>query len=245
VRDLDRYQSDYVASYGFERHMVRYRRRQVLSCIMEFPHRRILEVGCGLDSLVQYMDGWETFDIVEPAGTFAERARALTGTAGAFTVHEATLEQAAPTLSGRPFDFIVVSSLIHEVAAPLDLLRAARSLCQGDTVVHVNVPNARSLHNRIAVAMGLIPDVFARSALADRMQRTNTYDGDRLAAVAREAGFTVESSGSYFLKPFTHSQLQQMLDQKIIDERVLDALYEVNTEFDDLGAEIYVNLRKA
>jgi hypothetical protein len=58
-----------------------------------------------------------------------------------------------------------------------------------------------------------------------------------------QAGFITVSSGSYFLKPFTHSQLQQMLDAGTIDEAVLDALFAINEEFDDLGAEIYVNLR--
>ena len=245
MRDLDRYQTDYVASYGFERHMVRYRRRQVLDIISQVPHRRMLEVGCGLDSLARYVDDFEMFDIVEPASMFAAHARTLTSEREGITVHEATLEEAAGRLSGRRFDFIVVSSLIHEVPAPLDLLGAARSLCEPDTLVHVNVPNARSLHNRIAVKMGLIPDVYTRSALAAQMQRTSTFDGDRLAAVARDAGFAVVSSGSYFLKPFTHGQLHRMLEEKIIDERVLDALFDVNDDFTDLGAEIYVNLRKA
>ena len=245
MRDLDRYQSDYVASYGFERHMVRYRRRQVLRVISEVPHRHILEVGCGLDSLARYVPDFETFDIVEPASMFAAHARTLTSERGGITVHEATLEQAASVITGKRFDFIVVSSLIHEVPAPLELLGAARGLCQDDTLVHVNVPNARSLHNRIAVKMGLIPDVYARSALAEQMQRTSTFDSDRLAALAREAGFAVVSSGSYFLKPFTHGQLHRMLEENIIDERILDALFDVNDEFTDLGAEIYVNLRKA
>jgi 2-polyprenyl-3-methyl-5-hydroxy-6-metoxy-1,4-benzoquinol methylase len=245
VRDLDRYQSDYVASYGFERHMVRYRRRQILGLISQVPHRRILEVGCGLDSLVRHVGDFETFDIVEPASMFAAHARAFTAERGGISVHEATLEQAAMRLSGKRFDFIVVSSLIHEVPAPLEVLSAARGLCQDDTIVHVNVPNARSLHNRIAVKMGLIPDLYARSALAEQMQRTSTFDSERLAAVAREAGFAVVSSGSYFLKPFTHGQLHRMLEENIIDERVLDALFDVNDEFTDMGAEIYVNLRKA
>lgn len=244
MRDLDRYQSEYVSTYGFEAQLVRYRRRQVLACMETYPHRHILEVGCGLEPFVQYVNQWDSYTIVEPGSVFATRARELSSSAGQFTVHEMTIEEATPKLAGQRFDYIIVSSLIHEVRAPLELLTAVLSLCDNDTTVHVNVPNARSLHNRLAVRMGLIPDVFTRSPLADRMQRTNTYDLTSLAALATQAGFTTESSGSYFLKPFTHGQMQQMLDQGIIGKAVLDALFEVNEEFTELGAEIYVNLRR-
>jgi 2-polyprenyl-3-methyl-5-hydroxy-6-metoxy-1,4-benzoquinol methylase len=176
LRDFNRYQSDYVASYGFEAHMVRYRRRQVLACLARYPHRHILEVGCGLDSLVQYVSGWDSFVIVEPASVFATKARALSTVVAPFTVHEMTLEQAAPRLRGQRFDFVILSSVAHEVSSPLEFLSAVRTLCSPDTIVHVNVPNARSLHNRLAVRMGVIPDVFARSPLARKMQRTSTFD---------------------------------------------------------------------
>ncbi len=223
--------------------MVRYRRRQVLQCLAEFPHESILEVGCGMDSLVQYVDDWRRFTIVEPGDRFAERARSIKA-ARPFSVLELTIEAAATGLRGERFDFVVLSSLIHEVIDAGALLSAVHSLCDSNTVVHVNVPNARSLHNRLALKMGLIPDLFTRSATANRMQRTSTFDLATLAALARATGFSVLSSGSYFLKPFTNGQLQQMLDARIIDEAVLDGLFSVNDEFDGLGAEIFVNLRR-
>jgi hypothetical protein len=67
---------------------------------------------------------------------------------------------------------------------------------------------------------------------------------DGLERRVTQAGFRVESSGSYFLKPFTHEQIQQMIDHAIIDTRVLDAMYDVSGEFPDAGAEIYVDVRK-
>jgi hypothetical protein len=241
VRDIAEYEAAYRADYGFERHMVRFRRRTILRWLESQPHARILEVGCGLEPLFEHVRDWEHYTIVEPAATFAAHARERTPAGRSVVVRQELLEEAASALHGQPFDCIVVSSLLHEVTDPHGLLAAVHALCGPATRVHVNVPNAASLHNRIAVHMGLIPDLFTRSALADRMQRTNTYDATRLQATMVSAGFRVESAGSYFLKPFTHGQLEAMLKHGIIDERTLDAMYEVNAEFEGLGAEIFVN----
>jgi SAM-dependent methyltransferase len=244
VRDLSRYQAEYTENNAFESHMVLCRRRQILECLTTIPHQHVLEVSCGLEPLVQHVDEWKTWDIVEPAPEFASRARALITAGKQLTVHEATIESAAPTLAGRHFDFICVSGLLHEVVDPVPILEAVRGLCGNDSIVHVNVPNARSLHNRIGVLMGVIPDVFTLSPLAHRLQRNRSFDLEALASLVRQSGFEVISSGSYFLKPFTHEQMQKMLDLGIIDRHVLDALYEVNRDLDGLGAEIHVNLKR-
>lgn len=243
MRDIERYQADYVATYGFERHMVRLRRRQILRSLAAYSRRHILEVGCGLEPLFQYLDGWETYTIVEPSVEFATHAQRIAPAGRHVVVHTAFIEEVTPPLGEHPFDVILLSSLLHEVEKPDDLLSAIHRLCDRDTLVHVNVPNAQSLHNRLAVRMGLIPDVFQRSPLAEQLQRRHTFDLDRMTGLVEEAGFRVESSGTYFLKPFTHGQLERMLAHDIIDERVLDALFEINAEFDGLGAELYVNAR--
>jgi SAM-dependent methyltransferase len=244
VRDIERYESDYLADGRFEPHMVRYRRRQVVSSLMRHPHRRILEVGCGTEPLFEFVDDWDEFTIVEPGHDFARLAGDRAPSGRDVRIVEALLEESSPQLSDRSFDFVVVSSLLHEVRDPTRLLDSVRALCNDETVVHFNVPNARSIHNRLAVRMGLIPDVFAQSELALRMQRTSTYDLASLKRSVEDAGFRVESSGSYFLKPFTHDQIQQMLDLSIIDGRVLDAMYYVSEEFPGAGAEIFVDVRR-
>jgi len=244
MRDIGQYEADYLADDRFEPHMVRYRRRQVLSSLARYPHARILEVGCGMEPLFDFVDDWDEFTIVEPGHEFVRLAREHAAAGRDVVVVEALIEEASPLLAGRQFDFIVVSSLLHEVRDPSLLLTSIRAQCGAHTVVHFNVPNAKSIHNRLAVRMGLIPDVFAQSEMALKMQRTNTYDLTSLKGRVTEAGFRVESSGSYFLKPFTHEQIQQMLDHRIIDVRILDAMYDVSEEFPEAGAEIYVDVRR-
>jgi hypothetical protein len=49
--------------------------------------------------------------------------------------------------------------------------------------------------------------------------------------------------GTFFLKPFTHSQMQKCVEMGIIDEKVLDGLFNVSKEFLDFGAELYCLVR--
>lgn len=240
TRDLDRYAEEYQRGYqGFERVLVGYRRRKVLERLETWPHRSILEAGCALEPLFLHATGWERFCVAEPTHAFAAsaRRRALPGV----RIEEVPLEALT---SAEPFELVVLSSLLHEVEDPRPLLQAARELCAPGGVVHVNVPNARSLHNLLGVEMGVIPDPFARSELARSLQRTRTFDLTSLGALANDAGFEVVASGSYLLKPFTHAQMTRLLDEKIVSAQVLDALYSITGKaFQDAGAEIFVDLR--
>ena len=50
-RDIDKYQAAYVANYGFESVMVRYRRKMLLSRLQSLRPKHIVEVGCGSELL--------------------------------------------------------------------------------------------------------------------------------------------------------------------------------------------------
>ena len=53
------------------------------------------------------------------------------------------------------------------------------------------------------------------------------------------------SCGSYFIKPFAHWQMYQMLKIGIINEAVLDGLYAISDKFKEYGSEIYINVKLA
>lgn len=242
MRDIHQYEKTYATSSGFEAHMVRFRRRKILELLAAMPHRGVLEVGCGLDSLAFHLEGWERFVICEPAPSFAEEARRRGAGRPGLEVVEGFLEERLEVLRQKPWDVIVASSILHEVEDPVTFLSGIAALCTPQTLVHINVPNARSLHILVGVAMGIIPSPHAQSELARLFQRTSTFDMTTLTALVEQAGFRVVSRGSCFLKPFTHAQMQQMLAQGIISDKVLDALDEVGAKYlPEFGAEIYVN----
>jgi hypothetical protein len=109
--------------------------------------------------------------------------------------------------------------------------------------LHVNVPNARSLHRLLALEMGLIGDVFERSANQRRLQQPRTFDLASLQAQVQACGFEVTDAGSYFVKPFTHAQMAQLRSCGLLDERMLDGLMGLEKHLPGLGSEIYVNCR--
>ena len=123
------------------------------------------------------------------------------------------------------------------------MLKAIKELCSSDTVVHINVPNANSLHRLLAKEVGLIKDVHEQSAQMQKMQRRRTYDIKLLQKEIIDAGFNVKDSGSYFIKPFTHKQMQQCLDEGIIGEEILLGFEKIIKYMPEYGAGIYVNVK--
>lgn len=44
-------------------------------------------------------------------------------------------------------------------------------------------------------------------------------------------------------KPFSHKQMYAMVEKRIIDEAVMDGLYELGNHMPEYGSEIYVNCK--
>ena len=110
-------------------------------------------------------------------------------------------------------------------------------------MLHLSVPNAHSLHRLLAVAMGLIDSPKALSLTQLTMQQRSTYDSQTLHAELNRAGFQVTDSGSLFVKPFTHAQMQQLVDQGFMTPAMLDGLDRLAVIEPNLGSEIWVNAR--
>lgn len=153
-------------------------------------------------------------------------------------------ELTAESLGGR-FDMVVLSCLLHEVPDPQRLLSAVHGLCAAGGVLHVNVPSARSLHRLLAVAMGLIPDVATESDTQRTMQQRGVYDAAGLERELARGGFAVTHRGSIFVKPFTHAQMQRLVDDGFLTPQLLDGLDALAELLPDLGSEVWVDAEPA
>lgn len=237
--------ADYTAQYQrlpFEPIQAAFRRRRVLGEIARRAPARLLEVGCGHAPLFTDLRGMDV-TVVEPSPLFAAHARELAAARADVTVVEGYIEQCAARLP--VFDMVVVSCLLHEVPDPQALLGAVKAVCGRATDLHVNVPNAQSLHRLLAVAMGLIPAPDALSSTQQRMQQRFTYDADSLDAELARAGFAVCDRGPIFVKPFTHAQMQRLVDDGFMTPQMLDGLDRLAQSLPGLGSEIWVNARLA
>lgn len=222
---------------------MRYRKRHTLECLQRHRPRRILEVGCGFSPLFLDYTGFEQMDVVEPSTAFFESAQRAAAGDARIRLHAGTLEQLAHTLSGERFDYVLLSGLLHEVESPEALLSCVLSLCSSDTVVHVNVPNAKSLHRLLALEMGLINTLDELSVTQKHLQQHRTFDMEGLIALLNRTGFSVRDSGSFFVKPFTHAQMAQLQETGLLTAQMMDGLYQLTAHLPEYGSEIFVTAR--
>lgn len=243
MRDIEKYTKDYNQP-NFEDYQIIYRRRKILEILNQYKPKRILEIGCGMEPLFQYIEfDYDVYTVVEPSKEFCDNAKSLAKgntKISCFNEYFTSSEK----LREQKFDFILCSGLLHELEEPVLFLKEVAAICNEQTVFHVNVPNAYSLHRILAKGMDLIKDEHDMSERNKLYQQNNIYDIDSLSASLRKTGFFELEKGTYFIKPFTHTQMYQMMKQNIIDENVLDGLYELGKVLKEFGSEIYVNAKK-
>jgi SAM-dependent methyltransferase len=247
--DLQDYAQRYAEQYrsdSFELHLIAVRRQQVLSSLSKYRHDNILEVGCGLEPVFAHFEDYRKCTIVEACGDFAEHARRLASGKANIVIHQGLLEDCGRAqLKEEAFDFIILSSLLHEVPNPARLLQAVRGLCGPQSVVHINVPNVFSFHRLLALEMGLISSIYDASETEITFQRHTRFDKQSLIRIVEENGFRVLSFGSYFIKPFSNSQMQGLLKHKIVDGRILLGLERMTKYLPEMGCEMFVEAQRA
>jgi SAM-dependent methyltransferase len=248
LTDLEAYAKRYAAQYSersFETLLIAIRRRHVLHWLARYGARRVLEVGCGLEPLFSHHTDFDTWRIVEPIAEFAGRARELAVGDDRIEVWEGYVEEQTDVLADESLDFVIVSGLLHEVRDPLRLLEAVRSLCGDTTIVHVNVPNMLSFHRLLALEMGLIADVYETSKMDRAFGHLGRFDHERFINLLAEASFRVAESGTYFVKPFTHDQMDAILRTGAFPPSLTDGLDRMTKYMPDHGCELYANARRA
>lgn len=230
MRYIEDYSNAYIENYEFEKYKVYYRRK------------KILEIGCGLEPLFLYVNDDKEFTIVEPSEQFYNHAKKLSTYYKNVTCIKGFFEEEAEKLAEK-YDMIICSSLLHEVSAPHELLEAIKTVCNKDTVIHINVPNAYSMHRLLGVEIDILHDIHDKTENNIVMQQNTNFDMKKLKFVVENEEMEIIEEGSFFIKPFSHRQMQEMMHRHIIDERVLDGLYRMSKYMPEFGSEIYVNCK--
>ena len=249
-RRIVQYETRYLDDYGFEAVMVAARQRLVLEVLRKAAPTVVLEVGCGIDLLGERVRtaglAIEQWIIIEPGERFFNAAQALKIPNARVDVIRGFVEDSIDLIRERCIrqpDFIVCSGLLNETADPESVLSAARKLLAPDGTVHVNVPNAYSLHRRLARAMGLIESERQLTERNQLLKQYRVFDFDTLTGLAERTGFRVIDKGGYFVKPFTHAQMESV--RGVLSDQLLDGLWTLGRELPELASEIYLNLRAA
>lgn len=246
---IQHYEATYLADYGFEQHMVSARQKYILGLLQQRKMQQVqtvIEVGCGMDLLCekarQANIPFERWIIIEPSDQFYATAQAMSQTDPRIVAVQGFFEEQAAEVAAQfpPADFVLVSSMLHEVPQPELLLKSVPQVLQRETGwVHINVPNALSLHRRLARAMGLIQDEREMGERNTKLGQTRIYSPDSLRQLCETCGFTLQEAGGFLLKPFTHQQMADILP--MLPENALDGLWQLGQELPDLASEIYIN----
>jgi hypothetical protein len=101
----------------------------------------------------------------------------------------------------------------------------------------VMVPNARSLHRRIGVALGMISAVDAFSEEDHRQGHRRVYTEELLHAHLIEGGVEILEIGSFFIKPLSNNQMEQLNPQ------IADAFFTVSRDIPGLGSMLYAKCK--
>ena len=240
MRNIDDYLDKYSKS-NFEDIQIKFRKKKVLEIIQQYEHKNILEVACWFEPLFKYFDDYVLMTVVDPCKEVIINAKELSVGNHRVKCIQGFFEDQISLLANSQYDFIIVSSLLHELENPLEFLTKLKSVCNHHTVVHLNVPNAYSFHRILAKEMGLIDEVFQKSDKQIILQQHTTFSLESLSEFLNNTGFKILERGSYFVKPFTHDQMHRMLTSGIIDEKVLEGLNNMVKYMPELGSEIYIN----
>ena len=139
-------------------------------------------------------------------------------------------DYAAADISDVVF-FMGLQYLDHEET--LFVLRKIRHFLRPQGRLHVVVPNAKSLHRRIAYCMNLITDVHELSERNQLFGHTRVYDKEMLFDELKECDFDVLHWEGIFLKPLPSDMMTSL------NKRVIYGLYEIGKELPDYCAYIY------
>lgn len=250
MRNIEDYTKKYIQHYrsdfSFERVMSRSRRQKALASLEKYPHKSILEIGCGFEPIFPYCKNKINFTIVEPSTTFVQHAERLAQKRPEITVIQNYFEKVYKLFEkSKEFDVIILSSVLHEVPAPQKLLQAIYAVCRDDTVVHINVPNVRSFHRILAIEMGIIESLFDKSETDKEFQRQPLFDKEVLFEMMRKNGFQILSFGTYLIKLFSNKQMETIIKHKIVDKNFIAGLEKMIDYMPEFGCEMFVEAKKS
>jgi protein-L-isoaspartate O-methyltransferase len=240
-RDLNQYEIDY-RDLGFERIQEHFRKREALTVLVSRKTDSILEIGCGYDSIVSYVN-FSHATILEPIRTHLKSAEKLMNKEAVerTTFIEGFAPQDIPL--NKKFDVIYAMSIIHEISHPQAFLESlGSSLSEGGRII-ITVTNKNSIHRLLGQHMGISSEVRTRTE--DRMQQfTGAMDMDELENIIEISGFYSEHMGTFFPKLLPHETMSKFMSGGERDGIFLSKLFELGAFLPDFGSEIICVIRK-
>jgi 2-polyprenyl-3-methyl-5-hydroxy-6-metoxy-1,4-benzoquinol methylase len=166
--------------------------------------KRVLEMGFGTGLMTgELLARGVPIEVVEGSPKLCAVACEKHADEG-LVVHEALFERFSPE---EPYDAVLALHIAEHVDDPVELFGVVHGwLAPGGSIIVV-VPNAQSLHRRLAVRMGLqarLEDFSPRDHLVGHQR---VYDLEGLRGDLAAAGFSAEEEFGYQLKTVSNAMM--------------------------------------
>ena len=168
----------------------------------------VLEMGSGDDQWTRRLiEHFGRSHLVDGSRTLIEAARKKYG--AKLTAYHSLFEELGP---GKQFDTVLSSLVLEHVEDPVKVLATAAQWLKPRGHLIVIVPNALSLHRRLAVAMGL---TRAADELGDsdvRLGHRWVFTIARMEANLAKAGLKVVRQAGWLTKPLPQAMMTDYSD---------------------------------
>ncbi len=241
---IDNYWERYRDIYSFESTLSIYRERKAV----EFVHSlgststRILEVGFGFRPIYKSLEAFGAYIGIEPGLAPFEAILAEAANDDRVEVKHGFFNQWALELGNSDFDAIISIGVLQDVPDPREFLRELASLVGPQTLVYLNVPNANSLHRIVGLYSGHLASMEDMSARQTALEAKNLFTEESLIQTITSSvdNVSIRNSGSFFVKPFTHAQMEEIMNREILGAEVMEGLYGSSGALNGFGAELFV-----
>jgi 2-polyprenyl-3-methyl-5-hydroxy-6-metoxy-1,4-benzoquinol methylase len=209
----------------------RCRDRLIERCVQEIRKGKVLELG--------FMDGqWSDrflalgcqVTVVEGAARNLQYGVAkYLGRSDIRFIHS-TFESFQAT---ELYDYILMGGMLKHLDDPSALLSRSKAWLKPNGLLIATTPNARSLHRRVGLHMGLLSDLSELSPTDKKVGNLRHYDIDSFRSLLTSSGYSVRHIGSAGIKPVSSDRMADWPDE------LLTALDKLADEIPDYGWYIY------
>ncbi len=215
---------------GFNAQLMDFRYQTIKSFL---KGSRGLEIGSADGFMTKrLLNHFEELHVVEPVAQYSENVRKLSG----IVVHNCLFEDFEPDLK---FDTVIMCHVLEHVDNPVELLQKAKDVVKDNGRVIVTVPNADSIHRHIGIKMGLLDRLDQLNETDRRIDHKRVYFFKGLKEHIDEGGLRTVKKLGFFVKFLSNDQMEKL------DERLIQALYEISDDFKDHCSSIgYVCVKK-
>lgn len=238
-KDINKYWDKYRSIYSFEEFSAIYREIELMKSV-SFKKKSVIEIGCGYKPLFKVVKNFKQYIAIEPGKKPFNSVSRFSRKFKNVNVLNLTFEEWSHLNQDLKSDLIIFPGVLHEVKDPKLILKMCLNHLNPGGHIYINVPNVNSFHRKLAVSMGIIKYTKEKSERNIELEQYHNFSTESLKKllVSLSKKIKIVKLNTFFIKPFTHSQMLSIFSKGIINHEVIKGLYDISDELDGYGSEI-------